>query len=1132
MQNTASYSRILVKLKAFTSKYYTRQLLIGLLMFISLGMFFILLAMTLEYLLWLGTAERTIMFTVMLLAEGFLLYKYILTPAALLLRLKKGITEKRASRIIGRHFPEVSDKLYNLLELAENDNQSELLVASIEQRSKSLGTIPFVNAIRLKDSLAYSKYLLIPISILIGIWLFGNVRDWLGSYKRVVNYNTAYTPPAPFQFHLLTPELEILENETAVIRVGTQGNIKPEDVLIVYNGREIYMQSTGDVFQHILEPPVSSGQFYFKANEVRSRDYELNVLKIPSIMSFQMNLNYPEYTGKTDESLLSSGNAVIPEGTIVNWQIRGDEMTEVLQIEGDSVRSFDKNDGLFELERSIYRDLDYSISTGNENVSNYESLRFKLAVTPDAQPQIEVQETKDSLNGNWAYYSGQLSDDYLVTELRLVVMPEGDEEQQETLILDKPEKAFQQFYYTFPTGFQPEEGVVYEYYFEVEDNDQLRGGKVSRSQIFRTRIYDREERRSLQLDSQKKLIDEFDNTLKRYKEDKEDVNKLVREQKESQSNSFADQQRIKQILQQQQQQEQLMERFTKDLKENLEQKGNRDEMDRLLKERLERQELEARKNKRLLEELKKVADKIEKSELSKRLEELAKNQRKGERNLEQLLELTKRYYVTEKASKLARDLEKLAEEQKRLAESQKKEGELQKQIENNKSFEELSEALEGLIKDNQDLKKPMSLKVDSKKKEEIKSEQQAAEEKLRERDGEDENSDEEGDNDRNSIKKNQRSAAEKMKQMSEELMQSMAGGASEGMEEDAEMLRQILDNLVTFSFKQERLYDFLNQRDFDLSQFSGTVRKQKELRSLFEHVDDSLFALSLRRPELSEFVNEQIEEAYYNMDKSVESITEGRIYQSVSYQQYVLNSANSLADFLADILENMQQSMGQGSGAGNSGQDFQLPDIITGQQQLAQKMQNQGSKGNQKGKGEKSEGNEGQQGSGQDGDSEPGENKGDTGTGNGDQKGDEKGGEESLEEVYEIYKEQQRIRQMLEKQLENMIRERDKNLAKKLLQQMEDFENELLEQGITERTMNRMRNIEHQMLRMENAEMEQGQKEERESRSNEEIFQNPVMTKPRAFDVEEESIEILYRQALPLHQIYKNRVKRYFNNAN
>jgi hypothetical protein len=280
---------------------------------------------------------------------------------------------------------------------------------------------------------------------------------------------------------------------------------------------------------------------------------------------------------------------------------------------------------------------------------------------------------------------------------------------------------------------------------------------------------------------------------------------------------------------------------------------------------------------------------------------------------------------------------------------------------------------------------------------------------------------------------------------------------------------------------------------------------------------------------------------YYNIDKSVESIVEGRIYQGVSYQQYVLTSANNLADFLVNILDNMQQSMAAGAGSSGQGEDFQLPDIIKGQQELGERMGQMEGKGQQGSKGEPEsgdgaepgegqQGKEGEKGTGKDGQQGNNEKGKGQGSKTGDQgKGSGTGTEENMEELYEIYKEQQQLRQMLEKQLENMLRNRDKQLTKKLLQQMEDFENELLRNGITEKTINRANAIQHQLMRLENAAISQGKKEERKSRSNTEDFYNPITTKPDVLKDLNKDVEILNRQALPLHRIYQQRVKEYFN---
>eukprot|EP01026_Neomeris_dumetosa_P052438 TRINITY_DN46387_c0_g1_i1.p1 TRINITY_DN46387_c0_g1~~TRINITY_DN46387_c0_g1_i1.p1 ORF type:complete len:111 (-),score=3.96 TRINITY_DN46387_c0_g1_i1:50-382(-) len=107
-----------------------------------------------------------------------------------------------------------------------------------------------------------------------------------------------------------------------------------------------------------------------------------------------------------------------------------------------------------------------------------------------------------------------------------------------------------------------------------------------------------------------------------------------------------------------------------------------------------------------------------------------------------------------------------------------------------------------------------------------------------------------------------------MRQMSAKMQQSMQSSGGEQMQEDMEMLRQILDNLVLFSFDQESLMDKFKSIDVNHNKFASHLRKQYTLREHFEHVDDSLFALSLRQPKLSESVNKEITEVYFNIEKT------------------------------------------------------------------------------------------------------------------------------------------------------------------------------------------------------------------------------------------------------------------------
>ncbi|MFT5943357.1 MAG: hypothetical protein ACI9Q4_002629, partial [Sediminicola sp.] len=86
-------------------RYYTRVLLKGSLLFLSLGLIFMLLILGLEDLLWLDSNGRFLLFLLFITFESFLLFQYILTPLFYLFRIKKGINNKEASLLIGKHFP-------------------------------------------------------------------------------------------------------------------------------------------------------------------------------------------------------------------------------------------------------------------------------------------------------------------------------------------------------------------------------------------------------------------------------------------------------------------------------------------------------------------------------------------------------------------------------------------------------------------------------------------------------------------------------------------------------------------------------------------------------------------------------------------------------------------------------------------------------------------------------------------------------------------------------------------------------------------------------------------------------------------------------------------------------------------
>ena len=353
-----------------------------------------------------------------------------------------------------------------------------------------------------------------------------------------------------------------------------------------------------------------------------------------------------------------------------------------------------------------------------------------------------------------------------------------------------------------------------------------------------------------------------------------------------------------------------------------------------LEKRLEAQQEALEKDEKLLEELKKITDKINKESLAEKLEELAKQNKNKQRSLEQLLELTKRYYVTQKADQLQNNLDELAKEQLQLAEEPEDKNTQENQDKINEDFKELTKELDDLRKENEALSKPLELPDDPDLEKSIKKDQENASSDLGEKE---ESSDTQDQKDKlSNAQKSQKKAGQKMQQMGQQMAQQMSSGGGQQMSEDIDVLRQILDNLLLFSFDQEALMKRFRESTTNPAGHAKRLVKQNNLREHFEHVEDSLFALSLRQPMISESINKEITEVFFNIDKSIDLLSENSVREAVGAQQFAITATNKLADMLSNTLDNMEMQMQMSTGQGEG--EMQLPDIIMSQEALSKQM--------------------------------------------------------------------------------------------------------------------------------------------------------------------------------------------------
>ena len=310
--------------------------------------------------------------------------------------------------------------------------------------------------------------------------------------------------------------------------------------------------------------------------------------------------------------------------------------------------------------------------------------------------------------------------------------------------------------------------------------------------------------------------------------------------------------------------------------------------------------------------------------------------------------------------------------------------------------------------------------------------------------------------------------------------------------------------------------------------FNKDLKIQQNLKQQFKHVDDSLFAMSLRNPKIAENVTKEIGNVHYNIDKALSSFVDSQIQKGLSHQQYAISASNKLADFLSDALNNMQSEMKMsGSGKGGKpkpgkgqGSGMQLPDIIKKQEGLGEKMKEGMKKGNQPGEGTKP------------GEGEKGKSKGNGKSGNGNKPSDENGengedGDGNAGEIMKIYQEQKQLREALENALN---KEGIGGNGKNAVEQMKQIEKQLLNKGFNNETLQKILNLQYELLKLEKATQQQGEEKKRQSQTNQKEFNN--QSKPLPSNLQEylNSIEILNRQSLPLRSNFNQKVQEYFKN--
>ena len=1106
------YDILIKKLDEFIRKYYLNQLIKGAIYSGAIFFTALLFFAVIEYFGHFGSLVRAVLFYTFLGLLVFTLARWIVIPFLKLRRMGKVISYEEASAIIGNHFGEVRDKLLNVLQLkhasARYGGQQELLEASIDQKIKELKPVPFQFAVDLKANRKYLKYLLFPAAIVLIMGVSLPEILWRPS-ERIIRYADDFEPKAPFDFLLQNKELSAIKNEDYEITLQVRGEVLPAETYIENNGRKVRLDKEGKTtFKHVFRNMQENTTFRFFADGFYSKPYTIQVLPNPLLLSFEVMLDYPDYLDIESETIENIGDLEVPEGTKVTWSMLTENTDKlVFAMEGEEIEVQRSGEDHYTYSWVVDRSLRYAMHTSNKFHKNSDSIRYNIEMIRDEAPSISVTSEKDSAALHAVHFAGRISDDHGLRTLSFNYRKVAGEEAQgkfQSVPLTFNKALLQTDYYYYlaadALGFAPGEEV--QYYFEVSDNDGVNGSKFSRTPMNRFRLASKKEMKEDVEQQTEQVKEELAEAMKEAKEIKKELSELSRKLIDKKDAGWQDKEQFRSLMEKQR----SLKEKVKNIEERFEKKNELSreispeneeilEKQRQMEELLE--ELMTDEMKATMEEISSLLEKMDKEKLEEEVEKMELSSEDLEKELDRSLELLKQLEFEQKLQETMDELNALKESQedlqKKTEEGKKEEVKENagKQEELNKDFEEIRKELSELEKKNSEMEFPNKMEPTEEMEQKISENMKEGLENMK-------------NGKQNKAGEKQKEAAEGM----EELSETLAGMQMQMMNKQAKdlnALRQLLDNVLTSSFEQEALMERLEGISSNDPNYVSSMVDQKKIRDNIKMVEDSLFALSKRVPQIKAVVNKEINSINNNIDKAIKEMQERKTPMARSRQQLAMTSLNNLGLLLDEVVQQMQQQMamkmpGKGScdKPGGQGQPKPNPGSMGDMQkalndQLKQMREAMDKKG----------GTPGAKGS------------------------DGKDGEMS-KELARMAARQAALREELRKMAGGKESGDQRGEMKKLSELMEQTETDIVNKQITRETLRRQEEILTRLLESEKAEREREWDNKRKS----EEFTDEIKRNEKNFleyyKKSQKEVELLRTMIPSYNEFYKKKVAEYF----
>ena len=1085
---------LIAKIERFIRKFYLNRLIQGALIGAVLMIALFLIINGIEYFSWLPQKGRLILLLLFILGASFVAIFYFIIPIINLIRFRKKMSDEKAAVIIGRFFPEISDKLLNTLQLSNELSQNsdnQLLIATIEQRTEHLKPINFSDAVNLKENYKYLRYFGIAFVVLSVTLIF--IPDFSKKpAQRIINYSQEFSKPLPFSVELSATEIEVSQGKDTEFSIHVTGERIPESFYIrsTTGVRMMNRLNTND-FRVVFKNVNQNESFFIEGGDYKSPTITLTVRPNPTMLYYEAKLTFPRYIHRKSETLGGKTRIIVPQGTDVEFTFHTRDVN-ALKI-NDSISIEKINDG-FVFTSKYTKTTKFNVTLYN-NWNVTDSIPFTVEVIPDAYPDIQVQNFHEDF-AKQSYYSGLIADDYGFTKLLYHFEVDGKPNQSfvKNIPIDK-KNIRTSFYYSIDIDtLTLYRGDEIKAYFEIFDNDGINGPKSKRSEVFYLVLPTTEQLDSIADNAENEILKNLNQRSDELENLRKDIEDMLRDLMSKKELDWSNKEKMKELLEKQKEVQDEWQKIQEEQKEL----SDFIKENELFNEELVKKQEEINKlfEEVIPDEMKKLMDEIEQlmSEMPReRMQEIMKDLKKNNDALQKMMD---RNLSLLEQLKVEKDMNQLMDEMQKLADELMNNTDSISAQDAENQFNKMEQQLDSIMEKNQELSDPFDIEKDEQAFDEIEKDLEEAEES------------EDGGENENASKQKQK-AGKKMREMAENMNSLMMGGGMDQLAEDAHLVRILLENVVRSSHAEEELLQEISVMKKDDPTVSQKISRQKEISENFTMVEDSLRKMANRQTSIKNFVFNELQVIDQQTEAAMQDILELRFGNATHKQQNAMMSMNNLALMLAESLNEMESQM-----EGSSSSSCSKPGKSKGQQGKPKSMKNMKDLQNQLGEQLKKMQQQMQQ--------------------QREQQQDGQSSENMNEELARMAAQQELIREEMQKILDDM--KKNGVLAddgiNQIMKDMEKLEEDIVNKRITNQTIRRNKEIMSRMLKAENAQQEREKEEKRKS----DEYKGPEKTHNIDEMRYEESIkkqqDFLRTNPIEYQPFYKEKINKYFLNKN